>query len=116
MSPRHLRTAVASTAVLAAAGLATQLPAIAATTKPATRRVTVADRGYTPKKLTVSKGTKVTWAFAGSRGHNVTVDTGPTSFASPTKSSGTFTKTLKKPGSYVLYCSIHNFEMTVKVK
>jgi plastocyanin len=113
MSPLLLRTAVATTAVLATAGLATQLPASAATS---TRHVTVTDRGYSPTKLTAPVGSKVVWAFKGNRGHNVTVDTGPTSFASPTKSSGTFSRTFRKRGTYLLYCSIHNFQMTLKVK
>lgn len=103
---------LASLAALAAAGTATPLAIAAAA--PKTAKVSVNDDYYSPTRLTVTKGTKVTWTFHGR--HNVTVDSGPTSFKSPTMSSGTYSRTLRKAGTYVIYCSIHNFEMTVKVK
>lgn len=97
-------------ALLVAAAGALALPAQAAT-----RTVYVTDDGYSTNYLKVKKGTKIVWRFDARRGHNVTVDTGPTYFASPTQSFGTFTRTLARRGTYVLYCSIHNFEMTVRV-
>ena len=87
-----------------------QLPAVAAT-----RSVTVTDDGFWPGSLRVEAGTRVVWRFDARRGHNVTVDTGPAYFASPTLSYGSFGRTLRKRGTYVLYCSIHDFEMTVRV-
>ena len=46
---------------------------------------------FKPKKLSIKKGTKVTWAFksAGIK-HNVTVKNGPVKFHSANKSSGTY--------------------------
>ena len=100
-------------AALVLAGGATQIPAATAASKAKTAKVAVNNDFFSPSKLTVTKGTKVTWTFHGR--HNVTVDSGPTTFKSPTKSSGTYSRTLRKAGKYVLYCSIHNFQMTVKV-
>lgn len=113
MFTTKLRNTVIAGIALSSAGLATEIPSASSATP--TAKVTVTDRGYNPASLKVTKGTKVTWKFASSRGHNVTVASGPTSFASPTRRSGTFSKTLTKTGRYVLYCSIHNFQMKIRV-
>src|SRR5947209_602443 len=98
MTTQSRRAAAIAAVLLTSTGLSTQLPASAskAATTPVTRNVAVTDQGYRPTALTVHAGTKVVWTFKGRHGHNVTVDTGPVSFKSPTKSSGTFAKTLTK--------------------
>jgi plastocyanin len=73
---------------------------------------------YKPKKLSIKKGTKVTWSFnsAGIR-HNVTVKSGPAKFHSANKASGSFSFTFRKKGTYHLMCTIHPFMTeTVTVK
>jgi plastocyanin len=55
----------------------------------------------------VNKGSKVTWRWKGKSVHNVTVTKGPARFHSATKSSGTFTKKLKRAGTYTLICTVH---------
>src|SRR3954447_187841 len=79
----------------------------------AARSVKVGDNYYVrPQgvpKITVSKGTKVKWRFGTGTPHNVTVKSGPAKFRSPTKTSGTYSRTLKKRGTYVIYCTIHGF-------
>jgi plastocyanin len=79
----------------------------------AARSVKVGDNYYVRPhgvpKITVSKGTKVKWRFGTGTPHNVTVKSGPAKFRSPTKTSGTYSKTLKKRGTYVIYCTIHGF-------
>ena len=57
--------------------------------------------------MNVDKGTKVRWVWRGKSVHNVKVTKGPATFGSPTKSSGTFSKRLKKAGTYTLVCTVH---------
>ena len=58
-------------------------------------------------KVTVSKGTTVRWRFIGDSPHTVTVSRGPAKFNSGVKSSGTYSKKLRKRGTYTIYCTIH---------
>jgi plastocyanin len=104
--------------VIAAAALAAgvaALPSVAATT---TKTVAVKDDFFGPKKLTISKGSKVTWVWKGKEGHNVTVNDGPVKFRFGTRKTGTKTHTFKKRGTYKIFCTIHapDMQMTIKVK
>ncbi len=79
--------------------------------------VKVKDDYFSPKTLTVGKGAKVTWAWAGSLYHNVTVQSGPVKFASRTQVRGSFSHVFSKPGVYHLYCTIHpHMKMTIVVR
>ncbi len=104
---------------IAAAGLVaaavTALPSVAATT---TKTVAVKDDFFGPKKLTISKGSKVKWVWKGKQGHNVTVGSGPSNFRFGTRKTGTKTHTFKKRGTYKIFCTIHapDMQMTIKVK
>ena len=84
----------------------------------ATKSVGVKDDFFTKKSLTVSKGTRVKWKWQGSAPHNVTVRKGPKKFRSSTKSSGTYSKKLRKRGTYRLVCTVHSpdMKMTLRVK
>ena len=77
----------------------------------ATRSIKVGDNYFVRPSgvptITVKKGTKVTWRFSGHNLHTVVVSSGPTKFRSGAKSSGTFSKTLTRKGTYRIYCSIH---------
>ena len=100
--------------VVVAAGAAFVVPALAASSKT----VTVGDSFFKAKSLTVKKGTKVTWKWTGALPHNVTVQKGPKKFASKTQTSGSFSQTLTKPGTYQIVCTIHKslgMVMTLKV-
>jgi plastocyanin len=100
---------VATTGVTAIA-----VPALAASSA----KVKVADDMFVKSKLTVKKGTKVTWNWTGAQPHNVTVTSGPAKFHSKTQTKGTFSETLKKPGTYKIVCTIHQslgMVMTIKV-
>jgi plastocyanin len=57
--------------------------------------------------VTVSKGTTVKWVFTGRSFHNVHVVKGPVKFASASKSSGSFRKTVRRAGTYTIICTIH---------
>ncbi len=85
----------------------------------ATRSVRVDDnyfgRSDRIAKVTVDKGTVVTWRWRGTRRHNVTVETGPRYFNSKTKRSGTFEKTMRTRGSYRIVCTIHEPDMRMRL-
>jgi plastocyanin len=86
----------------------------------ATRTVKVGDdwflRKGDPPTVKVDKGTRVRWKWVGSDLHNVVVQSGPTSFRSPLKDSGTYTKKMRKRGTYRIICSIHQPDMRMKLR
>ena len=104
---------VAMLIAAASAVLATQALA-------ATRSVKVGDDYFVRKgsvpTVTVKKGTKVTWRWAGKDMHNVAVAKGPVKFRSSYKTSGTYSKTLRSAGAYTIVCSIHQPDMTMKLR
>jgi plastocyanin len=89
------------------------LGAVASVAMAASRSVKVGDNYYVRAsgvpKVVVSKGTKVKWRFRTGTPHTVTVKSGPAKFNSGVRSSGIYAKTLKKRGTYVIYCTIHGF-------
>jgi plastocyanin len=96
--------------------------AVAAMSVPAfagaTKTVKVLDFKFNPKTLTVKKGTKVTWKWGGKVDHNVVVQQGPKKFSSKTQTTGSFSQTLTKPGTYHIVCTLHSsigMVMTLKV-
>jgi plastocyanin len=104
--------------IIAAASLAAgvaAMPSVAATT---TKTVAVKDDFFSPKKLTISKGSKVKWVWKGKERHNVAVANGPSNFRFGTRKTGTKTHTFKKRGTYSIVCTIHapDMHMTIKVK
>ncbi len=126
---KHLRTTGAATLVIGALAVATLAmtpagaqteppPAPTAPTAPpvpVTKKVAVKDNSFKPKSLRVTVGDKVTWKWEGFAIHDVTVTKGPQKFESKKQSSGTFTRTIKKPGSYTIVCTIHpGMEMKLK--
>ena len=89
------------------------LGVLASVAMAGTKSVKVGDNYYVRPsgvpKITVSKGTKVKWRFTTGTPHTVTVKSGPARFDSGRRSSGSYSKTLKKRGTYVIYCFIHGF-------
>jgi plastocyanin len=57
--------------------------------------------------VSVAKGTKVTWRWTGRSLHNVTVTKGPATFRSGSKTSGRFSKRLRRAGTYTIVCTVH---------
>lgn len=55
----------------------------------------------------VAKGDQVRWRWTGRHEHNVQVRRGPASFQSSLKTDGTYTRKLRKRGTYRIVCSIH---------
>jgi plastocyanin len=100
---------------------AVAVPALGASAaKTHTATVKVEDDMFVKDKLTVARGTRVVWKWThGTQPHNVTVDSGPSSFHSKTQSKGSFARTLTKPGTYRIVCTIHEaigMTMTLVVK
>lgn len=71
---------------------------------------------FSPASKTIRKGATVKWVWVRGGAHNVTVESGPQKFATSTMTSGTFSKTLKKTGTYKILCTVHGFRMQLKVK
>lgn len=97
-------TALLSTLVVAAAALGGHVAASGA----AGKTVTLKNIAFSPKKLTVSKGAKVTFAFrdAGTA-HNV-VSGGSRRFKTiATRSSGSVSRTFSRAGTYRYSCTLH---------
>ena len=122
MRPNHPLRLGGALAALAVA-VVSVVPAIAPAapkhhpTKGKTREVGVQSDFYDPAKLTIHVGDKVKWVWhaSGFALHDVYVDSGPTTFNSPTQAGGTFSQTFKKTGTYKLYCTQHEADMTMTV-
>jgi plastocyanin len=69
-----------------------------------------------PRTVTVKVGDKVVWEWEGRNPHDVTVTKGPVKFHSKTKTSGTYSKTIKKAGTYKIICTIHKPDMRMTLK
>jgi plastocyanin len=69
-------------------------------------------------KITVKKGTKVTFRWKGSSLHNVHVVSGPRKFTADYRRKGSFSKVLSRKGTYKIVCDIHqpDMKLTIKVK
>jgi plastocyanin len=109
-----MRKLIASLFVVAVLGV------VAAQAYAASRSVRVGDNYFvskgSTKTITVKRGTRVTWHFRGSGLHNVDARKGPVHFRSSYKRSGTFSKRLTKPGTYVIYCDVHSPDMRMKIR
>ena len=94
--------------VLAAAGAAL---AVFAASAPSATRVKVGDNYFVRSSgvptVTVSKGTRVRWVWAGNDLHNVKVKRGPVKFTSSSKTSGSYSKKLRRRGTYTIVCTVH---------
>ena len=94
--------------VLAAVAL---LAAVFATSAPSATRVNVGDNYFVRPSgvptVTVSKGTKVRWVWTGDELHNVKVASGPARFGSSSMTRGSYSKTVRKRGTYTIVCTVH---------
>ena len=89
----------------------------------AKKTVGVGDNYYTPKSLTVSKGTTVTWKWPGfdqaGDVHDVKLKSGPKGvkkFQSEAASTDySFKRKLTVAGTYKIVCTLHH-EMTMTIK
>jgi plastocyanin len=78
--------------------------------------VAVADNSFTAGNLSVPVGGRVTWTFASSNIHNVTLAQGPDGFSSNRLKGGqTFTKQFTRPGTYRFFCELHPVGMVQRI-
>jgi plastocyanin len=110
----RLRRIASVALLLVALGALSTLPVSAQTTGK-THTVRVGDNFFKPKRLKIVAGDKITFKWVGSAQHDVKVKKGPQKFESKLKSSGKFSRVLREPGKYEIYCTIHP-GMTMKVK
>jgi plastocyanin len=95
---------------------------VAAPAAAKTRNVKIGDDYYvkagTRPTVKVTRGTTVKWNWTGSRQHNVVVQSGPVSFQSALKRSGSYRRKMRRAGTYKIVCSIHapDMAMTLKVR
>jgi plastocyanin len=85
---------------------------LAAQALAASRSVKIGDdyfvrEGSTPT-VTVHKGTRVTWRWTGRDLHNIAVIKGPVKFRSSYKRSGTYSRTMRRAGTYTIVCTVHS--------
>ena len=99
--------------LLAIAGLALAAAAPAVTTAAgagagATKTVTLKDISFSPRSLTISKGTAVAFAFRdGGTTHNVTSTAGRRFKTIPDRSAGSVRRTFRRAGTYRYQCTLH---------
>jgi plastocyanin len=91
---------------------------------PKRKSVEVADNYYLPAKLTVKTGSVVTWKWPDDIAidvHDVKLKSAPKGVkkwqSEPASSGYRYKRTLKKPGTYKIICTLHEeMTMTIRVK
>jgi plastocyanin len=109
-----MRRLIVSLVVLAALGV------VAAQALAAVHRVRVGDNFYVrPGRhhhtITVRRGTRIRFRFVGSNPHDVHAIRGPVHFRSPVMTSGTFSRKLRRRGTYVIHCDLHPRKMRLTI-
>ena len=91
--------------------LAAGLMAAFAASAPSATRVKIGDNYFVRPSgvptVTVSKGTRVRWVWTGRSSHNVKVASGPARFGSNTMRTGSYSKLMRKRGTYTIICTVH---------
>jgi plastocyanin len=111
-----MRTPLLAMLAVAAAAI-TPTPALAAT-----RTVRVGDTFFgkpnTKPTVSVRKGSVVRWRWVGRQLHNVRVKRGPVKFRSRSQAKGSYSRTMKRAGTYKLVCEFHPaiMKMTLRVR
>jgi plastocyanin len=108
--------------VLLLGGLAA-LGASVVASAASTKTVTLTDDVYTPKKLSVKKGTTVSWVWSSMNKDEHTVtqadkhyDPKDGGFGSKEQVTGkAFTHKFKKTGTFYIVCEVHPTDMRMKV-
>jgi plastocyanin len=109
----HMKTRAVLVGAVLAAGLGSAGLAGAATTKT----ITMKNIALSPAKLTVTKGTKVKWAWKdGSIRHDVQWKNGGfKASALQSKALRPYSITFRKAGTYRYFCSVHPGDMQGRV-
>ena len=79
--------------------------------------IEVGDLFFRRPNVQIPAGGTLTWRFDGDTLHNVTLANGPRGFSSPNLSQGrVYSKKLRVPGTYQLFCGLHPVDMTATIK
>lgn len=80
----------------------------ASAARAAEARVNIDNFSFSPARITVAPGTKVTWANRDDIPHTVTDAASPKAFKSPPlDTDDQFTYVFSAPGTYRYFCSLH---------
>lgn len=89
-------------------------------TAAATKTVKVADNFYSPKRLTVAKGTTIKWVWSNRNAdtHDVYLDDRPRGagkfHSAPAATSFSFKRKLRRAGAYKVLCTFHE-DMAMRI-
>lgn len=106
--------------VLVLAGTSAAAAATPTAQVAATKKVKVADNFYSPKKLTVAKGTTIKWVWSNRNAdsHDVYLNKKPKGVkrfqSAPAATFYSFKRKLKKAGTYRFLCTFHE-GMTMRI-
>jgi plastocyanin len=81
----------------------------------AKRTVKVGDVFFKKSRITIQSGDTVKWRWVGELPHDVTVTKGPRKFHSKTKTSGTYSKKIRRRGTYRYICTVHPDSMKGRI-
>ncbi len=73
------------------------------------------DLFFKKSSITINSGDTVKWRWVGAAPHDVTVTRGPRKFHSKTQTKGTYSKKLRKRGTYRYICTVHAKQMKGKI-
>jgi plastocyanin len=118
-----VRRAVTTCAVLAGVALLGAAPAVAGSGTPQRKTVEVGDNFYAPAKLTVNRGSRITWVWPDEAidVHDVKLSKGPKGVkkfqSEPAAGGYRYKRTLTVPGLYKIVCTLHEeMRMTIRVR
>jgi plastocyanin len=78
--------------------------------------IPVGDRFFGDPNLRVRQGSTLTWQFASTELHNVTLANGPLGIGSDNLDANrTFTQKFSRPGTYRLFCALHPVQMQERI-
>ena len=106
---------------LAGVALVGAAPAPAGSGTPPKKKGEIGDNFYAPTKLTVNKGSTITWVWPDEAidVHDVKLSKGPKGVrkfqSDPAAGGFTYKRKLTKPGLYRIVCTLHE-EMTMTIR
>jgi plastocyanin len=115
-----VRRLAALLVVLAGVALPGAAPALAGG-GPQKKKVEIGDNYFAPAKLTVNRGSTITWVWpdTGLDVHDVKLSKGPAGVkkfqSEPSAGGYTYKRRLTKPGLYKIVCTLHE-EMTMTIR
>lgn len=110
-------------ALAIAAAVATCGTLVAGADSATTKSIKIGDNYFVRPRgvpvVTVTRNTRVTWRWTGDSTHDVRVSRGPVKFHSKVQTSGTYSRTMTRRGTYRIFCEIHSASdqsMVLRVK